>query len=379
MGNDRREFIKAGLLGGAVLASGMPGGVAAASSSVAKRAGNDTSMRVLILGGTGFIGPHMVREALRRGHQVALFNRGRTNATLFPDLELIKGDRGGSLDGLEDRRFDAVIDNSGYVPRHVENSSRILSANVGQYVFISTVSVYESFARANDEDSPLGRLDDESVEEVTGTTYGPLKALCERRVRESVGEERATILRPGYICGPGDRTDRFTYWPVRTMQGGEMLWPGSPGHTIQIIDVRDLANFVVDSIERKTLGVYNMVNPPRSYTMGMLLEDSQAVTASTVEPVWADDVFVAEAQSKIQARNWGAFPVWHPAEGEYAGASSFDNARALAAGLRNRPVRETIRGLMTWWKTLPEERTADLRAGLTAEQEAELIEALRNA
>ena len=391
MGKDRREFIKAGLLGGSVLAAGVSGGVAAAastgergggvaaSSSTGKRSGGGTSMHVLVLGGTGFIGPHMVREALRRGHRVTLFNRGRTDVTLFPDLELIKGDRAGSLDGLADRQFDAVVDNSGYVPRYVENSSRRLSANVGQYVFVSTVSVYESFARANDENSPLGKLDDESVEEVTGTTYGPLKALCERRVREQIGEDRTTILRPGYICGPGDRTDRFTYWPVRTMQGGEMLWPGSPSHTVQIIDVRDLANFVVDSLEQKITGVYNTVIPPRSYTMGALLENCRAVTASTVEPVWADDAFLAEAQAKIEARNWGAFPIWHPAEGEFAGASSFANARALAAGLENRPVRETIRDLLAWWQTLPEERTSNLRAGLTAEQEAELLEALGSA
>jgi len=372
---NRRDLIKAGILGGAVAATGLAAGTASREVRAAMHGGE--SLDILILGGTGFIGPHMVLEALRRGHNVTLFNRGRTNADLFPDLELIRGDRGGELDGLKDRRFDAVVDNSGYVPRHVENSAQALSGNVGHYLFISTVSVYESFAVANDEDSPLGKLEDESNEEVTGATYGPMKALCERHVREEIGEDRTTVLRPGYICGPGDHTDRFSYWPVRTMRGGEMLWAGSPAHPIQIVDVRDLANFVVDSLEQEITGTYNMVIPPQSYTMGNLLEDSQAVTGTTVEPVWADDAFIADALQSLVTNNRGAFPIWHPLEGQYAGASSFSSERALAAGLHNRPVRETTRGLIRWWETLPEERTTTMRAGLTAEQEAELIAKLR--
>ena len=374
MTSDRRQFIKAGVLGSAALASGVVPGFAIAGAH--RTSGK--SMQILVLGGTGFIGPHMVREALRRGHNVTLFNRGRTNSNLFPDLELIRGDRAGELAGLKGRRFDAVVDNSGYVPRYVQNSARTLAGNVGHYLFISTLSVYASFASANDEDSELGRLADESVEEVTGETYGPLKALCERRVHEEIGQDRATVLRPGYICGPGDHTDRFTYWPVRTSRGGEMLWPGSAAHTIQIIDVRDLANFVVDSLEQRTVGTYNMVIPPGTYTLGNLLEDSQAVSGVTVDPVWADDAFVASASSNLQTQNWGAFPIWHPTQGEYAGASSFSNARALEAGLHNRPVRETIRDLLAWWETLPEARKATMRAGISGEQEANLIQQLRS-
>ncbi len=375
MNKNRRDFLKAGVVGGAVVATaGVP--VAAGAHEPFKAS---KPLDILILGGTGFIGPHMVREALRRGHSVTLFNRGRTNANLFPDLETIKGDRSGELIGLKDRYWDCVVDNSGYVPRHVENSARTLSANTAHYLFISTVSVYASYAEPGDEDAPLATIDDETVEEVTGETYGPLKALCEKRVATEIGKERMTILRPTYICGPGDHTDRFSYWPVRTLRGGEMLWPGSPDHTIQLIDVRDLANFTIDSLESNTVGIFNMVNPARSYTMGQLLEDSQAVSGQTVDALWADDAFIEKAQESITTQNWGAFPIWHPARGEYAGFSGISGERARAAGLHNRPERETVRGVLDWWKTLPEERQASLKAGLSEADETRLIGELKGA
>lgn len=369
MGNNRREFLKAGVLGGAAIAAS---GLSTAARSE-QQSESQESIQILILGGTGFIGPHMVREALRRGHSITLFNRGRTNSTLFPDLETIKGDRGGDLDVLRGRRWDAVVDNSGYVPRHVENSAQVLSQNIAHYLFISTISTYASFAQANDEESPLASIEDESIEEVNGETYGPLKALCEKRARHKIGDDRLTVLRPTYICGPGDHTDRFSYWPVRTSSGGDMLWPGTPSHRIQIIDVKDLANFVVDSIEQRIIGTFNTVTPVNSYTMGDLLEDSQAITATTVNPVWVDEEFID--QHKIaEGRN---LPIWHPKTGENAHVSSVSGARAHAAGLRNRPVRETIRDLMSWWNALPVERTSAPRAGLSAEREAELIAAWR--
>ena len=369
MKNNRRDFIKGTVIGGAAAASGLLTGSAAADGHKKKKASQP--LDILILGGTGFIGPHMVREALRRGHSVTLFNRGRTNNTLFPDLETIKGDRGGDLEGLKGRRWDVVIDNSGYVPRHVENSASLLADNVSHYLYISTVSVYASFAEPMDEDSPLGTIDDESIEEVNGETYGPLKALCEKRATAAVGEDRITILRPTYICGPGDHTDRFSYWPIRTSQGGTMLWPGDAARTTQIIDVRDLANFTIDSVERRLAGVFNTVTPRDSYTFGQLLEDSQAVTGQEVEAVWVDDAFI-EANELF-----GSLPVWHPLTGEYAHISSASGARARAAGLHNRPVRETIRDLLTWWDTLPADRTEKMRAGLEPEREAELIELFR--
>ncbi len=367
---NRREFIKASVLGGTVAASGLLGGRALADSHGDRSAGAGRPLNVLILGGTGFIGPHMVREALRRGHSVTLFNRGRTNNALFPDLETIKGDRGGDLDGLKGRRWDVVIDNSGYVPRHVENSASLLADSAEHYLFISTISVYATFAEPMDEDSPLGTIEDETVEEVTGETYGPLKVLCEKRAMSALGEDRLTILRPTYICGPGDHTDRFSYWPVRASKGGEMLWPGGPDHMTQIIDVRDLANFTVDCVEQRTAGIFNTVTPRGSYSFGQFLEDCQAVTAAEIDPVWVDEAFIEANDLSL--------PVWHPKSGEFANVSSVSGERARAAGLHNRPVRETIRDLLAWWQTQPEERTAELRAGLTMEREQELIALYRS-
>ena len=367
---NRREFIKAGVLGGALAATGLPEASFAGPGRMASK-----PLDILILGGTGFIGPHMVREALRRGHNVTLFNRGKSNNTLFPDLETIKGDRAGDLEGLENREWDAVVDNSGYFPPYVQNSARTLSPNVGRYLFISSISAYASFAQANDEDSALATMADEDAETFSWEFYGALKARCEKSAAEEIGDDRLTILRPTYICGPGDHTDRFTYWPVRTSKGGEMLWAGSPQHEIQIIDVRDLANFVMDCLDQKIAGTYNTVTPVGSYTMGNLLEDSQAVTATMVDPVWVDDAFVDSSR----AGAGGALPIWHPATGGNAHVSSVSGERAQAAGLRNRPVRETIRDLMTWWDTLPEERIANARFAMTAEREAKLIAAWKEA
>jgi 2'-hydroxyisoflavone reductase len=365
----RRQIIRAGLVGGAIAASGTLPGIAGMSGAVAAETKSANSLRILMLGGTGYIGPHMVSEFLRRGHQVSLFNRGRTNEDLFPDLETLLGDRDGGLDVLRRKSWDAVVDNSGYVPRHVADSARLLAPAVGHYLYISTISVYESFAVANDENSPLGTMADESVEEVTNETYGPLKALCESRARTEIGDDRLTILRPTYICGPGDRTDRYTYWPVRTMRGGEMLWPGTPADPIQIIDVRDLANFVVDCIEQKITGVYNTVTPVASYTIGDLMNDSVAVTAAEMTPVWVSSSFIAD--HKLE--DGGSIPIWSSPEGETGNVAGVSGERAYARGLKIRPPRETTRDTVSWWRTLPDERQKSLKAGLAADTEARLL------
>ena len=320
----------------------------------------------------------MVREALRRGHSVSLFNRGRTNNTLFPDLETIKGDRAGDLEVLGNREWDAVVDNSGYMPQYVQNSARTLSPNVGHYIFISSISAYESFSRPNNEDSALATMADEDAQEFNWEFYGALKARCERAAAEEFDADRLTVLRPTYICGPGDHTDRFTYWPVRTSKGGEMLWPGSPQHEMQIIDVRDLANFVVDCVEQRISGTYNTVTPVGSYSTGRMLEDSQAVTAADIDPVWVDDAFIEGFKFADDGKGV-SLPIWHPLTGDIAHVSSVSGERAVAAGLRNRPVRETIRDLMTWWDTLPEERIANARFSMSPEQEAEVIAAWKDA
>jgi 2'-hydroxyisoflavone reductase len=324
---------------------------------------------ILILGGTGFIGPHMVREALRRGHEVSLFNRGRTNKELFPDLKLYTGDRNNGLQSLEGGNWDVVVDNSGYVPRHVEDSASLLAPIVSHYLYISTISVYDISPAPITEDSPLATMEDETVEEVTAETYGPMKALCEQRVLAEVGTDRTTVLRPTYVCGPGDRTDRYTYWPVRTLRGGEMLWPGTPQDDIQIIDVRDLANFTIDCLEQKIAGIFNTVTPIRSFKMGDLMEDSLAVTDADMTPIWVDKEFIAE--HKIAEGN--GLPIWESPDGEYAALVQVDGSRAAAAGLKNRPTRETARDTITWWKTLPADRRENLRAGLSAGKEAEML------
>lgn len=366
MKSGRREFIKAGALAGAVMATGLP-----SVASAAANARGQKPLSVLVLGGTGFIGPHMVRELLRRGHAVTLFNRGRSNSGLFPDIETIKGDRDGGLQGLAGRSWDAVVDNSGYVPRHVQDSARLLARSTHRYLFISSLSVYADFTVENNEDSPLATIDDETVEEVSGETYGALKALCEKRAAAEVAPDRLTILRPNYIAGPGDHTDRFSYWPIRTRKGGEMVWPGTPEDAIQFIDVGDLATFVADSLEQDISGIFNMSNPPGAYTIGRLLADCRALTAVDVDPVWISAAFAYE-QGLIGGRE---LPIWHPSTGPQAAGGGFSAERALKAGLHNRPARETLRDILTWWDTLPSERREELRAGLDATREAEVIAA----
>lgn len=366
MDKNRRRFLKSSLLGSAAVAAGC---VPEADTRGEALAETSAPLDILVLGGTGFIGPHMVREALRRGHTVSLFNRGRTDSELFPDLKLYKGDRNNGLQSLAGGKWDAVIDNSGYVPRHVEDSARLLAPVVSHYLYISTISVYDISPAPITEDSPLATMLDETVEEVTAETYGPMKALCEQRALAEVGADRTTVLRPTYICGPGDRTDRYTYWPVRTMRGGEMLWPGTPRDDIQIIDVRDLANFTVDCLEQRIAGIFNTVRPLRSFQMGDLLEDSLAVTGADMTPVWVDKEFIAE--HKVAEGN--GLPIWEAPDSEYASFTLVDGSRAAAAGLKNRPTRETARDTISWWKTLPESRRENLRAGLSAEKEAEFL------
>lgn len=369
MNKTRRRLMQAGLVGGAAAASGL---ASAAEYRDDERRVLDTPepLRILVLGGTGFIGPHMVGEALRRGHTVELFNRGRTNDDLFPDLTTYVGDRNNDLDALQGGKWDVVIDNSGYVPRHVADSARLLAPAASHYIFISSISVYADFGAPMPEDAPVATLADESVEEVTGETYGALKALCEKRAAEEFGEDRLAVLRPTYICGPLDRTDRYTYWPVRTMRGGDMLWPGTPDDAIQIIDVRDLANFTIDVAEKRIRGIYNTVVPPGSFTMGELMRDSLAVTAADMTPVWVDHDF-------LQAHDAGGreLPIWVPPEADSAFAGKVSGDRAYAAGLKIRPTRETARDTLRWWKTLPEDRTDTLRAGFSPEREAALLAA----
>ncbi len=351
----RRTFITS--TAGAAAALGMTlSGCTNADPTAPPARHRRSSLDILILGGTGFIGPHMVRRARARGHSVTLFNRGRSNRDLFPDLETLIGDRDGGLEALEGRRWDAVIDNSGYVPRHVRDSAELLGAAARQYLFISSISAYADFSKPDiDEDYALGTMPDETVEEVTGETYGPMKALCERAVAKAFGA-RATIVRPGYIVGPGDRTDRWTYWPLRIRAGGDVLVPGSPDDPVQFIDARDLARFVIHALENSIVGTFNAVGPADAQRMGAMLETMKTLTASDATFTYADGDWLREQGA--------TFPIWAAPSGDTVGVHRVSNARAIAAGMTFTPLEITVRDTLAWWDALDSERRIAMRSGL---------------
>ncbi len=320
------------------------------------KAPDEQGMNILILGGTGFIGPHMVRQALSRGHSVTLFNRGRTNADLFPEVTTLIGDRDSQLGALESGSWDAVIDNSGYIPRHVRESAQLLSTRAKQYLFVSSISAYADLARPGiDEDFELGQLADESDENLTGETYGPMKALAERYVREAF-PQGATIVRPGFIVGPGDRSDRWTYWPLRVRAGGVMLVPGTPSDPVQIIDARDLAAFVVDCLENGTLGAFNATGPAEPLSMGKMLETMKTVAGTEPRFRWVDYATLEEKHA--------VFPIAASPQGDFAGAHQASNQRAVAAGMSFTPLEQTIRDTLEWWDSLDQDRRDKMRSGL---------------
>jgi nucleoside-diphosphate-sugar epimerase len=330
-------------------------------------------MRILIIGGTRFLGRHLVEAALAHRHEVTLFNRGQSNPGLFPQLETILGDREKDLDRLKGRIWDTVIDVAGYVPRLVRLSAEVLEPNVSRYVFISSLSVYADFRKIGiDESYPLAKIEGESVEEITGETYGPLKALCEKAVQEIYGE-RALVIRPGLIVGPHDPTDRFTYWPVRVARGGEVLAPQNPEALAQIIDVRDLSEFTIKLIEENAWGVYNATGPDYELTLGKLLEVSKRVSGSNANFKWASVEFLN--QNKVEA--WSDMPAWIPDDQEGPGFARINISKALQAGLKFRPLEETVNDTLEWARTRPTDH--EWRAGLTAEREAEVLAALKEA
>jgi 2'-hydroxyisoflavone reductase len=328
-------------------------------------------MNILIIGGTKFVGRHLVDAALAAGHKVTLFNRGQTNPSLFPDLDTITGDREHDLEKLSGREWDAVIDVAGYLPRIVRLSAEALERRVKRYVFISTISVYADNRKIGiDESYPVGKLDDESVEEITGETYGPLKALCEKTVQDIYGD-RALIIRPGLIVGPYDPTDRFTYWPMRIQRGGDVIAPDDPDTPVQIIDVRDLAEFTIRLIEKDAPGIYNATGPDTELTMGEMLNACRRVTGTVCNFHWTSAEFLEEHGVKP----WSDMPVWIPDTEEEAGFSRIDVSKAIQAGLEFRPLVDTIRDTIAWAEMRPEDHT--WRAGLNPDKEKELLDELK--
>jgi 2'-hydroxyisoflavone reductase len=326
-------------------------------------------MKILVLGGTVFLGRHIVDNALARGHEVTLFNRGRHNPDLFPDVEKLRGDRDGDLGVLAGRRWDAAIDTSGYIPRVVRATATALADAVNHYTFISSISVYADFRTPHmDERAPVGTLTDPTVEEVTGESYGPLKALCEQAVEE-VLPGRALIVRPGLLVGPPDPTDRFTYWPHRVAAGGEVLAPGRPEHAIQFIDARDLAAWIVRMVEAGQTGVYNATGPATPYTLGELLETCRVAAGNDARFTWVPEAFLLERE----VGPWMEVPLWVPEEEDNAGFDNVDCSKALAAGLTFRPVLDTVRDTLAWDAGRPAD--TERRAGLKPEREADLLAA----
>jgi nucleoside-diphosphate-sugar epimerase len=331
------------------------------------------SMKILIIGGTRFLGRHLVNSALTRGHEVSLFNRGKSNPDLFPDIETIIGDREHDIEKLAGRVWDAVIDTCGYFPRIVRLSASSLERSVGRYVFISSISVYPDSSLSKigiDESDPVGKIENESVEEITGETYGPLKALCEKTVQDLYGE-RGLIIRPGLIVGPNDISDRFTYWPVRLARGGDVLAPEGPAVPVQIIDVRDISDFIIKLIEEHASGIYNATGPDYELTMGAILETCKQVSGSDANFKWASVEFLD--QNKVAA--WSDMPVWVPDNEENRGFSRMNVSKAINAGLKFRALADTVRDTIAWANTRP--AGYEWRAGLKPEREQELLNLLK--
>lgn len=326
-------------------------------------------MKLLILGGTVFLGRALVDAALARGHEVTLFNRGQHNPELYPDVEKLRGNRDGNLNALKGRRWDAVIDTSGYVLRLVKASAELLADAVDHYTFVSSISVYADFTTPGmDEMYPVGKMADETVEQITGETYGPLKALCEQAAERAM-PGRVLTIRPGLIVGPHDQTDRFTYWPVRVAKGGEVLAPGRPDNPVQIIDVRDLAEWNIRMVEARQTGVYNATGPDYVLTIYQLLHECKRVTRSDARFTWVSDAFLMDH---------GATPctevtLWLPSKEENQGFARADVGKAIEAGLTFRPLADTIRDTLAWDATRP--AAVERRNGIRPAREAEWLAA----
>ncbi|MBE7434308.1 MAG: NAD-dependent epimerase/dehydratase family protein [Anaerolineales bacterium] len=325
-------------------------------------------MKILIIGGTRFVGRHLVNSARARGHEVTLFNRGKSNPGLFRRVKAIQGDREKDLDQLT-AEWDAVIDTCGYLPRIVRLSAEALKEKVGRYVYISSISVYASFKKIGIKESDaVGTLADESLEEITGETYGSLKALCEKVVQDVYGP-RSLIIRPGLIVGPHDPTDRFTYWPLRIAKGGDVLVPDNPSAMTQFIDARDLADFIIKLIDQNVSGTFNATSNP--VTLSTVFETCKRISKSNANFKWAPVDFL----EKNNVAPWSDMPIWIPEVGDDAGVSQVDISKAVNAGLTFTPLAQTIKDIYDWEFERPE--GYELKAGLKRDRENELLELLR--
>jgi 2'-hydroxyisoflavone reductase len=372
MSPTRREFLKTSAIIGGAAIGGLPLADAIAQAPIPRAR---KALRILILGGTGFIGPNQVRYAIARGHSVTLFNRGQTNPGLFPNVEQLRGDRAptpGDYASLKGRDWDVVIDNPTTRPRWVREAAAVLKDHVKQYVFISTISVYATNDVANaDETAPVATTATPEIESGPqfAALFGPLKALSEQEALTAF-PGRATIIRPGLIVGVGDTSDRYTYWPVRVAKGGEVLAPPADD-PVQFIDARDLGEWSIRCCEDETFGTFNATGPGRRFTVKDMLEGARAVVGSNARFVHVTSQFLQEQR----VRGWSDLPVWLPPTGATAGFTQRSIAKALAKGLTHRPYADTVRETLAFYNQQPEARKAQLRAGLTSERETAALAA----
>ncbi|MDX1393336.1 MAG: NAD-dependent epimerase/dehydratase family protein [Gemmatimonadota bacterium] len=369
----RRDFVRASAAAAGALTVGCGG---SGGETASRRTPSDGPLDILILGGTGFIGPHEVEYARSRGHALTLFNRGQSAPEMFPNIEQLRGDRGGDLAALEGRAWDVVIDNSGFYPRHARLSARLLADSVDRYLFVSSISAYDQSlpAGVDEYNAPIATMEDPADESDSpyGPTYGPRKALCEAEIIEAFGEDRSIIVRPGLITGPGDPTDRIRHWLARFSRQDEVLVPGYAGDPVQLIDARDMTGWMVRMLENGDTGIYNAVGPDYQLTMDELVNGARSVVESEAGTVWVSDEYAIETQIA------GLYSPWIPASGP-RGFMLVNNGRALGAGLEFRPLREILTDMLAEYR----ERVADdpdfgTRGGVPFDREAELIEGWRD-
>jgi len=380
MTTSRRDFLRMSALAGGALGAGAldlsastPGTVAGTGPVFAAPAA--APMKVLVLGGTGFIGPHEIRYALERGHEVTMFNRGRSNPELFPDVERLIGDRDAQLEALEGRQWDVVIDNSGFFPRHARLSAELLEPNVGMYLFVSSISAYDMETlqpREHPDSAPYATMEDPTDEEggPYGATYGPRKALCEQEILKVFGPERTAIVRPGLISGPGDPTDRLRHWFARIERGGEILIPGTPTAPTQYIDARDLSGWIVRLMENRTPGKFNGVGPGYDLTAAELVYGLASAVSSPRTFTWVDWDFLSEQEAR------GAYlPIVQP-DAEALMMIYLQNS--VDSGLTFRPFAETIRDMYAEYQTIANGGYTEnfgQRWGLSHEDQATVLKA----
>jgi 2'-hydroxyisoflavone reductase len=367
---DRRDFLLGSLAAAGAVACAA-NGVSPAPVAKAAPPPPPSPKKILVLGGTNFLGPHVVDAAIARGHVVTLFNRGKTNPGLYPNLEKLRGDRDGHLEALQGRDWDVVIDPSGFVPRIVTASAELLAPHVGHYVFISTISVYHrDNVVGDDETAPLETIADPTNEDVK-TNYGALKALCEQAAERAM-PGRVANIRPGLIVGPGDPTGRFTHWPWRASQGGEMIGPGDGTTPTQWIDGRDLGAWIVKVVEDRTVGVYNAFGPATRTTMKTALDACNQASGGKAQITWVDGDFL----TKHEVQGWSEMPMWIDNKGDDAGFGTMKNDRAIAKGLAFRPCLDTARDTLAWLATLPADQQAKMRSsGIKPDKEASVLAA----